>query len=186
MPKSPEHEGSPRLMTTTEIAAEHGVSRQTIHTYRRTGVFPSPVEGEGSTRPRFREDEVAAFFKANPKQPRKKRRYPPDQQGDPMDAPQTLDDVISTTLNSLQGGTHHLAPLTLAVLTEKLTEALTPFVALQRAAVVAEVVAALQSKAQELSAEAEEEMRRDLEEEAQVWHDAAAVAAKLKRAKTEE
>lgn len=70
-------------MTTTEIAAEHGVSRQTIHTYRRTGVFPSPVEGEGSTRPRFREDEVVAFFKANPKQPRKKRVVPkPQQQGE--------------------------------------------------------------------------------------------------------
>lgn len=54
-----------------------------------------------------------------------------------------------------------------------------------RAAVVAEVVAALQSKAQELSAEAEEEMRRDLEEEAQVWHEAAGVAAKLKRGKAE-
>lgn len=71
-------------MTTTEIAAEHGVSRQTIHTYRRTGVFPAPVEGEGSTRPRFREDEVAAFFEANPKQPRKKRRFPPEQQGEPV------------------------------------------------------------------------------------------------------
>ena len=71
-------------MTTTEIAAEHGVSRQTIHTYRRTGIFPSPVEGEGSTRLRFREDEVAAFFKANPKQPRKKRRFPPKQQGEPV------------------------------------------------------------------------------------------------------
>ena len=66
-------------MTTTEIAAEHGVSRQTIHTYRRTGIFPTPVEGEGSTRPRFREDEVAAFFEANPKQPRKKRRPQPEQ-----------------------------------------------------------------------------------------------------------
>jgi predicted DNA-binding transcriptional regulator AlpA len=75
-------------MTTAEIAAEHGVSRQTIHTYRRTGIFPAPVEGEGSTRPRFREDEVAAFFEANPKQPRKKRRPPSDQQGDPvMSAP---------------------------------------------------------------------------------------------------
>lgn len=82
MPKNPEQqEGSPRLMTVTEIAAEHGVSRQTIHTYRRTGIFPAPVEGEGSTRPRFREDEVAAFFKANPKQPRKKRHFPPKQQG---------------------------------------------------------------------------------------------------------
>lgn len=79
MPKSPESEGSPRLMTTTEIAAEHGVSRQTIHTYRRTGIFPVPVEGEGSTRPRFRQDEVAAFFEANPKQPRKKRRPMPEQ-----------------------------------------------------------------------------------------------------------
>jgi hypothetical protein len=82
VPKSPEPEGSPRLKTVTEIAAEHGVSRQTVHTYRRTGVFPSPVEGEGSTRPRFREDEVVAFFEANPKQPRKKRRYPPQQQGE--------------------------------------------------------------------------------------------------------
>ena len=82
MPKNPEPEGSPRLMTVTEIAAEHGVSRQTIHTYRRTGIFPSPVEGEGSTRPRFREDEVVAFFEANPKQPRKKRRPPSEQQGE--------------------------------------------------------------------------------------------------------
>jgi hypothetical protein len=68
-------------MTVTEIAAAHDVSRQTIHTYRRTGIFPSPVEGEGSTRPRFREDEVVAFFKANPKQPRKKRRPKSEQQG---------------------------------------------------------------------------------------------------------
>jgi hypothetical protein len=67
-------------MTVTEIATKHDVSRQTIHTYRRTGIFPSPVEGEGSTRLRFREDEVAAFFKANPKQPRKKRRL----QGEPV------------------------------------------------------------------------------------------------------
>ncbi|MFD8970518.1 DUF6221 family protein [Streptomyces sp. NPDC059568] len=59
-------------MTTTEIAAEHGVSRQTIHSYRRTGAFPKPAEGDGSTRPRFREDEVAAFFAANPKQPGKR------------------------------------------------------------------------------------------------------------------
>jgi hypothetical protein len=54
-----------------------------------------------------------------------------------------------------------------------------------RAAVVAEVVEALQSKAQELSAEAEEELRRDLEEQAQEWHRAAEVAAKLKHAKPE-
>lgn len=77
-------------MTMTEIAAEHGVSRQTIHTYRRTGIFPSPVPGEGSTRLRFREDEVIAFFEANPKQPRKKRRPQPEQQGAPQMATYTL------------------------------------------------------------------------------------------------
>ncbi|MDX3455069.1 hypothetical protein PV396_24530 [Streptomyces sp. ME02-8801-2C] len=75
-------------MTTTQIAAEHGVSRQTIHTYRRLGGFPQPVEGEGSTRARFRADEVDAFFKANPKQPGKKRPDPasPPEQGASMTA----------------------------------------------------------------------------------------------------
>lgn len=97
VPKNPEQqEGSPRLMTVTEIAAEHGVSRQTVHTYRRTGVFPSPVEGEGSTRPRFREDEVAAFFEANPKQPRKKRRYPPEQQGEAVTTTTARDRLVET------------------------------------------------------------------------------------------
>lgn len=60
------------MMTTSEIAAEHGVTRQTVHAYRKRGVFPRPVEGEGSTRPRFRADEVAAFFVANPPSPGKR------------------------------------------------------------------------------------------------------------------
>lgn len=103
-------------MTVTEIAEEHGVSRQTIHTYRRTGVFPSPVEGEGSTRLRFREDEVAAFFKANPKQPRKKRRFSPEQQGEPVtktDAPrewrltpETLDLFVRALVNEVDYDIH--------------------------------------------------------------------------------
>jgi predicted DNA-binding transcriptional regulator AlpA len=59
-------------MTTSEIAAEHGVSRQSIHAYRRSGAFPRPVEGEGSTRPRFRADEVAAYFAAHPPRPGKR------------------------------------------------------------------------------------------------------------------
>lgn len=73
-------------MTVSEIAEEHGVSRQSVHTYRRSGAFPQPVEGEGSTRPRFRADEVDAFFKANPKQPGKKRndRAPRAEQGATM------------------------------------------------------------------------------------------------------
>lgn len=84
------------MMTTTEIAAEHGVSRQSIHAYRRTGAFPQPVEGEGSTRPRFRADEVAAFFAANPKQPGKKRSSPPKQQGVPMTTTTARDRLVET------------------------------------------------------------------------------------------
>lgn len=88
-------------MTTTEIAAEHGVSRQTIHAYRRTGAFPQPVEGEGSTRPRFRADEVAAFFVANPKQPGKKRMDAfPSEQGVPVTA--TTDQVDAVWLSATE------------------------------------------------------------------------------------
>ena len=47
--------------------------------------------------------------------------------------------------------------------------------------VLDEVVAALQAKAQALSVEAEEEMRRDLEEQAQVWHEAADLARRAAR-----
>jgi predicted DNA-binding transcriptional regulator AlpA len=80
VPKNPQ-EGSPRLMTISEIAEEHGVSRVTIHTYRRNGVFPQPVPGEGTTRLKWREDDVAAFFAANPKQPGKRTDLlpPPDE-----------------------------------------------------------------------------------------------------------
>jgi hypothetical protein len=47
--------------------------------------------------------------------------------------------------------------------------------------VLDEVVAALQAKAQSLSMEAEEEMRRDLEDQAQVWHEAAELARRAGR-----
>lgn len=67
-------------MTVKEIADEHEVSRQTVHNYRRAGVFPKPVEGEGSTRLRFRSDEVDAFFEANPKQPGKRTDLAPKRQ----------------------------------------------------------------------------------------------------------
>ncbi|MET9138877.1 helix-turn-helix transcriptional regulator [Streptomyces parvulus] len=71
------------MLTTTEIAAEHGVTRQTVHSHRKRGVFPKPVKGEGSTRPRFRADEVAAFFAANPPTPGKRTDLPAKQQGEP-------------------------------------------------------------------------------------------------------
>lgn len=90
MPNSPEQEGSPRLMTISEIADEHGVSRQSVHTYRRRGVFPKAIEGEGSTRPRFREDEVAAFFAANPKRPGNRTDLPIPRGDPPMSEPFTI------------------------------------------------------------------------------------------------
>lgn len=68
VPKSPEHEGSPRLITIGQIAEEHGVSRSSVHTYRRSATFPRPVPAEGSTRIQYRADEVAAWFEANPPQ----------------------------------------------------------------------------------------------------------------------
>lgn len=51
---------------------------------------------------------------------------------------------------------------------------------------VDEVVAALQAKAQGLSEQAEQEMRRDLEEQAQVWHEAAELVRKLTRTSVKE
>jgi predicted DNA-binding transcriptional regulator AlpA len=179
VPKSPESEGSPRLMTVTEIAAEHGVSRQTIHTYRRTGIFPSPVEGEGSTRPRFREDEVDAFFEANPKQPRKKRRPQPDQQGEPVT---TTTDPRIAILSSLNDPPYNERAEKRCVPWDDAVKMLDAY----RAAVVAEVVDALTAKGAELSELAEEEMRPSLEERAQTWYEAAEVAEKLKQAKAEE
>jgi predicted DNA-binding transcriptional regulator AlpA len=100
VPKSPDQEGSPRLMTVKEIAEEHGVSRVSIHTYRRRGTFPQPVEGEGTTRLRFRAEEVAAFFEANPKQPGKKRRSQTAPQGAAM---QTHFAHLSVTVTNLTG-----------------------------------------------------------------------------------
>jgi DNA-binding transcriptional MerR regulator len=83
-------------MTVKEIAEEHGVSRVSIHTYRRRGTFPQPVEGEGTTRLRFRAEEVAAFFEANPKQPGKKRTFQPEQQGEAVTTTPARDRLLET------------------------------------------------------------------------------------------
>ena len=84
MPENPEHEGSPRLLTIDQIAEKHGVSRSSVHTYRRGGTFPRPVPVEGTTRVLFDPDEVKAWFDANPKQQGKRTDLPPkQQQGEP-------------------------------------------------------------------------------------------------------
>lgn len=180
MPKNPEPEGSPRLMTVKEIAEEHDVSRVSIHTYRRRGVFPQPVEGEGTTRLRFRADEVAAFFAANPKQPGKRtdRTPKPHQQGDPVT---TTTDPRIAILSDLSDPPFNEVTETRCVPWDDAVKMLAAY----REAVVAEVVDALTAKGAELSELAEEEMRPSLEERAQTWYEAAGVAEKLKRAPKE-
>lgn len=126
-------------MTTTEIAAEHGVSRQTIHTYRRTGVFPQPVEGEGSTRPRFRADEVSAFFDANPKQPGVKRTpSPPAEQGEPV---ATTTDPRIAVLSDLSSPSWHPTPEAYGMPWDDAVKLLDAY----RAAVLREVAAEIES-----------------------------------------
>lgn len=53
-----------------------------------------------------------------------------------------------------------------------------------RTSALSEAVDALRAKAQELSEQAEHEMRRDLEEQAQVWHEAADLVRRLERKHT--
>lgn len=60
-------------LSVKEIMATHGVSRQSLHTYRQDPGFPHPVSRQGTGGLRWREDEVAAWFQANPKQQGKKR-----------------------------------------------------------------------------------------------------------------
>lgn len=72
-------------MTIHEIAVEYGVSRTSVHNYRRSGTFPrpAPVEGTEKTKLRFQADEVAAWFEANPKQQGKRTDLANKQQGEP-------------------------------------------------------------------------------------------------------
>ncbi|MFE7866527.1 helix-turn-helix transcriptional regulator [Streptomyces bacillaris] len=65
---SEEHrESEDRLLTLSQISAEFGVSRQTLHTARTRGAFPAPVAEQGSTRLRWKESAVADYFRAHPK-----------------------------------------------------------------------------------------------------------------------
>jgi predicted DNA-binding transcriptional regulator AlpA len=86
VPKNPEREGSPRLITIGQIAEEHGVSRSSVHNYRRSATFPRPVQVEGSTKTQYRADEVAAWFEANPPQQGKRTDLAPPEpeQGEPV------------------------------------------------------------------------------------------------------
>ena len=107
VPENPESEGS-RLITLKQIEQEHGVSRSALHTYRLSSTFPQPVPVEGSTKTLFHADEVAAWFRANPKQQGKKRdRFVSQQQGDPMT---TTTDPRIAVLSAISSPDWHPVP----------------------------------------------------------------------------
>lgn len=56
-------EGEPRLVNMSALAAELGVSRQYVHSWRRTHEdFPQPQRQPGSTRDEWDLDEVRAYW----------------------------------------------------------------------------------------------------------------------------
>lgn len=181
MPKSPGPEGSPRLLTIDQIAEKHGVSRSSVHTYRRGGTFPRPVPVEGTTRVLFDAVEVAAWFEANPKQQGRRSDLPAKKkpnQGEPVTT--TVDPRIAI-LSALNEPPYNETAEKRCVPWDDAVRLLAAY----REAVVAEVVEALQAKGAELSELAEEKMQPSIEERAQTWYEAADAAEKLKRAKPE-
>lgn len=57
-------EGEPTLVNMSRLAAELGVSRQALHTWRRHHEdFPQPQRRPGSTRDEWNLDEVRAYWR---------------------------------------------------------------------------------------------------------------------------
>jgi hypothetical protein len=112
------------------------------------------------------------------KQGKKRNEFVSHQQGEPVST--TVDPRIAI-LSDLSDPPYNEVTETRCVPWNDAVKLLDTY----RAAVIAEVVDALTAKGAELSELAEEEMRPSLEERAQTWYEAAGVAEKLKRAKTE-
>lgn len=68
-------------LTVKGIMAKFGISRQSLHTYRQRPDFPSSVSRPGTGGLRWRENEVAAWFEANPPSQGKRTDLAPQQQG---------------------------------------------------------------------------------------------------------
>lgn len=59
----PHDESEFELLTIPEIAAQRGVSRQHVHRTAQTDPdFPDPVVTSGSTRAKYRSDEIDHYF----------------------------------------------------------------------------------------------------------------------------
>lgn len=175
-------------MTIPRLAERVGRSRTLLHRLAANPAegWPEPTYRPGSTRPEY---DVAWFDEYWERRQagigqgkRTDLATKKKQQGESMTtpAPTTVDPRIAI-LSSLNDPPYNEIAEKRCVPWDDAVKMLAAY----RASVIAEVVEALTAKAQERSAEAEEEMRRDLEEQAQVWHEAAAVAGKLKRAKPE-
>ncbi|MBL0779442.1 GIY-YIG nuclease family protein [Streptomyces albidoflavus] len=55
------------LLSIRDIMARHQLSRQTLHAYRQRPDFPAPAPNGANSRPRWRAQDVDAYFLANPK-----------------------------------------------------------------------------------------------------------------------
>ena len=85
------------MITIGQIAEEHGVSRSSVHNYRRSSTFPRPVPVEGSTKVQYRADEVAAWFAANPPQQGKRTDLAPEpDRGEPVTTTTARDRLVET------------------------------------------------------------------------------------------
>lgn len=63
MSPTPNTEGHPDPMTIAEIAAMIGRSRQLVHRLAANDkAFPPAIVGEGSVRPRYSRDAIAAYW----------------------------------------------------------------------------------------------------------------------------
>lgn len=69
VPGTHDAEEEDELLTIADIVERFGISRQALYGLRSRGVFPAPEPGPGSTRLRWRESVVTAYFRANPKRP---------------------------------------------------------------------------------------------------------------------
>ncbi|MFG2780799.1 GIY-YIG nuclease family protein [Streptomyces prunicolor] len=71
-------------LTVKGIMAKYGISRQSLHTYRQRPDFPAPVSRPGTGGLRWREDEVDAWFQANPPSQGKRTDLAPQDEGAAM------------------------------------------------------------------------------------------------------
>ncbi|MFE9624272.1 helix-turn-helix transcriptional regulator [Streptomyces sp. NPDC006527] len=75
-------EEEPRLLNMSQLAAELGTTRQSIHAWRRShGDFPAPRRRPGSTRDEWDLDEVRRYWEARELRPGHRTDLRPGDEG---------------------------------------------------------------------------------------------------------